>query len=176
MQKTTVRLLSLILVRLVLLGPLIQPAWSANENIQRYGNCHVTTSVDEFTDERRVFLLCGREKPHLGMVLDEKMGLCIFLASNWQAHVGTEIPIRIRVDKGTLIQRSAHYLPASHSALVCEPSLVHQLLHDLARGQKVAIEIGNERGTIKLTGSQRAVADFRHRAGLPQQTLEIPTH
>ena len=151
------------------------------KDAKRYGNCVVFTLVDMFTDEVFHVFACQEEtftdKTTITIRTLKDFGLSISLSKGLQVHMEERIPVALRVDKGPLIKRDAHWSPAdAHSAYILDDLLAHQLLHDLARGQRVAIQVGDERGHIRLDGSQRAIADFRQRAGLqPQQTLEIPT-
>lgn len=151
------------------------------KDAKRYGNCVVFTLVDMFTDEVFHVFACQEEtftdKTTITIRTLKDFGLSISLSKGLQVHMEERIPVALRVDKGPLIRRDAHWSPAdSHSAYILDDLLAHQLLHDLARGQRVAIQVGKERGHIRLDGSQRAIADFRQRAGLhSQQTLEIPT-
>ncbi len=150
------------------------------KNAQHYGNCTVSTSVDMFTDKETHSLLCMEETLtdqtliHIG---SNSEGLFIILSKGLQIHMEWNIPVAIRFDKGPLIKRDADWIPENgeRAYILDDEQLTRQFLHDLARGQRVAIQVGDERGHIQLDGSQRAVADFRRRAGLqPQQSLTIP--
>ena len=152
------------------------------KDAKHYGNCTVSTSVDMFTDEESHSLLCMEETLtnqtliHIGGGSKSK-GFFLILSKGLQVHMEWSIPVAIRIDKGPLIKRSADWIPENgERAYIFDEQLVRSLLHDLVRGQRIAIQVGDERGHIRLDGSQRAVADFRRRAGLQsQQTLEIPT-
>ena len=170
------------------------PAWADTsstheaKNTQQYGNCAVSTGVDMFTDEEVHVCICLEETltdtTSIGFRM-ESGNLLIALSKGLQFHVEDYISVAVRIDKGPLIKRRAYWNSHNSQAAISDEQLARQLLHDLARGQRVAIQVGAERGHIQLDGSLRAVADFRQRAGLqPQQTLtptqrqtlEIPTH
>ena len=142
------------------------------------GNCYVTTAADDFTDEKRHFVSCSpssNPETFISIITSPVRGLYILLNSGVSFHLDDFIPVMIRVDKGRLIRRSARWLFKQHMAAILDPALAQQLLYDLARGQKVAIMVGTERGSIRLNGSHAAIAEFRQRAGLNhQQTLTLP--
>jgi len=149
------------------------------KNTQQYGNCAVSTGVDMFTDEGAHILICLEEAltdiTSIGFRM-ESGNLLIALSKGLQFHVEDYISVAIRIDKGPLIKRSAYWNSHNSQAAISDDQLARQFLYDLARGQRVAIQVGDERGHIQLDGSQRTIADFRQRAGLqPQQILEIPT-
>ncbi len=149
------------------------------KNTQQYGNCLVSTGVDMFTDEETYDVSCfgGETSPYLHIYFQSEHGLSLVINAGVQAHFEATIPVLIRVDKGELIRRSAHWLPESikgNAHIFDDQALIRHLLHDLARGQKVHIQVGTERGSIPLNGANRAIQDFRRRAGLIyQQSLEI---
>ena len=172
---------ALLLVALCTVRPALADTSRSHEvkNARKYGNCGVLTLVDMFTDEAAHGFSCLEEtltdKTQIS-VRSERDGLAyISLSKGLQFHVEGFIPVAIRIDKGSLIRRSAYWDSSNSTAYILDGQLARQLLHDLARGNRVAIQVGDERGHIRLNGSQRAIADFRQRAGLqPQQTLEIP--
>ena len=152
------------------------PAQSRDiDNEQSYGDCYVMTTVDDFTDKKSHFMVCSaNDDTYIAVASSPVSGLYINLSSGRPFHLSDFIPVMIRVDKGRLIRRSARWL-TSGSAAIRDPRLAQQLLHDLASGRKVAIQVGDERGHIRLNGSRRAIEDFRRRAGLNhQQTLTLP--
>ena len=170
------------------------PAWAdtssshEQQNTQQYGNCAVSTGVDMFTDEEVHVFLCLEEtltdKTQIAIRSDSK-SLTVALSKGLQFHIEERVPIAIRIDKGSLIKRNAYWDNSTLNAAISDEQLARQLLHDLARGQRVAIQVGDERGNVRLNGSGKAVADFRQRIGLPaqetltpqqRQTLEIPVH
>ena len=155
---------------------------SDTKDSKYYGNCLVFTEVDMLTDATSHHLACYEGDLIYGTVIsmgkmklsaDSSAQLFVSLSMGLQFHMDPHIPVAIRVDKGPLIKRNAHWsLGDGKRALIFDDQLAHQLLHDLARGQRVAIGVGDERGSIRLDGAQRAIADFRQRIGLPaQQTL-----
>ena len=185
----------LIAVLFALVGSVAQADTSSSydmKNAKQYGNCAVLTLVDMFTDEEMHKFVCLEEtltdetymEISTATHLPVSSGLKVTLSKGLQVHMEWTIPVAIRIDNGPLIKRNADWLPeGAENAFIYDEQLARQLLHELARSQRVAIQVGNKRGHIKLDGSQRAVADFRQRAGLqaqqtltPQdrQTLEIP--
>ena len=147
-------------------------------NIKNYGNCAVTTAVDMFTDEVKHAMYCGEETltDKTTIALRHEAGkTSVLLSKGLQFWMDARISVAIRVDKGQLIQRNAHWdSDGAEVAFILDEGLARALLHDLARGQRVAIQVGAESGHIMLDGSRKAVADFRQRIGLhAQQTLTI---
>ena len=158
------------------------------KNTQHYGSCAVATSVDLFADEETHSLFCLQIKEtdpatgvpkglHIGY---SSKGFFIQFSNGLplQAHKAKSLSVVIRIDRNPLIiKRSTIWNPEGGTSvwIFNDKRLAHQLLYQLAHGQHMAIQIGNQRSYIKLDGSHRAVADFRHRAGLPPQTLNIPS-
>ena len=161
-----------LLLSLVVLLPRVTWAESERQNSKQYGNCGVATEVDVFTDEKSYVFVCVSGSETIGIFAGKGI-LAVSLEAGFQFHLDSTIPVLIRVDKGELIQRQAGW--KAGSAHIIDRDLVTRLLHDLARGQKVHIKVGSESATIPLTGSRRAIADFRQRAGLDyQRSLTIP--
>ncbi len=153
-----------LLAILVLLALLGQPAQAELENRQLYdGNCLVVTDVDDLTDKKIHLITCGSSETALTIGMRPPDHLSIGLRISVPFHLNDFIPVMIRVDKGPLIKRSASWTPKISIAQIFDPALARQLLHDLARGQKVAIKVGTESGIISLTGARRAIEDFRQR-------------
>ena len=148
------------------------------KNGQTYGNCGVFTYVDMFTDDTAHTLACGQstltDQTQIGLRYEAGKTI-VLLSKGLQFHTADRIPIAIRIDKGQLIQRNAQWdSENARRAYILDEQLARVLLHDLAHGERVAVQVGNERGHIVLDGSGKAVADFRQRIGLhAQQTLTI---
>ena len=148
------------------------------KNSKTYGNCQVATTVDMFTDAEQHILYCAEATLTDQTILALRHGagkITIMLSKGRQFHRDPRIPVAIRIDKGQLIQRNAHWSRDSAKvAYIVDEQLARALLHDLAHGQRVAVQVGKERGHVLLDGSRKAVADFRQRVGLhAQQTLTI---
>ena len=143
---------------------------------QLYGNCFVTTTVDMFTDAEAFGFVCKEETlsdETLIGVVSAAGALIVMLGKGVQFHMpGAAVPVAIRIDKGRLIKSSTTITAASHVE-IHDSELAHALLSQLAQGQRVAVQVGRETGHVRLKGSERAIADFRQRAGLSQQTLTI---
>lgn len=149
------------------------------KDVKTYGNCHTLTMVDLFTDEERYAIRCGESTlfdETAISIMSQRGRLYVLLSKGVQFHFDDQVSVMIRVDKGELIRRPAQWDSKTATRdYIQDNHLARRLLHDLARGQKVIIQVGDEGGNIRLSGSRRAIDDFRQRAGLqPQQTLEIP--
>ena len=186
----------LLAVLLALAGSLAQADTSSTgeaKDVKTYGNCHVITRVDLFTDTEGYIFGCLEttftDQTGIGIVRYPDGGLHITLTKGLMFHLDPTIPVAIRIDKGPLRELEAHWIvEGSKAALVDRPSLALTLLEELAQGQRVVIRVGKETGNIRLNGSAKAIQDFKRRAGLiyqgrPQQrtltpqerqTLEIP--
>lgn len=167
---------------------------SDTKDEKTYGNCHVQTKVDMLTDEVSHHLLCmedsltDRTLISVGeMRLRNADRFIVTLSKGFQPTFSNHISVAIRIDKESLIRREARW-DGTQYAFIDDASLALTLLEQLAKGQRVAIQVGKERGHIRLNGSAKAIRDFKRRAGLiyqtkprqetltPQerQTLEIP--
>ncbi len=148
-------------------------------DVKQYGNCVVKTSVDMFTDEDLHEIFCHEEiltdETTIGVARYQTKGLLVSLSTGVQLYLEDDrVPVAIRIDEGPLIRRDASWVPPK-VAVIDDEQLAHSFLHDLAHGQHVAVQVGDEYGRIRLAGARRAIEDFRQRAGLPpQQTLTLP--
>ena len=140
------------------------------KNHKMYGNCYVLTNVDMFTDDEWHTFGCQEETltDHTEIVIGSgHRGLGVFLSKGAKFHFDETIPVAIRVDKGPLIRRSAMWISeGARFAFIHDEQLARSLLHDLARGQRVAIRVGNESGrrpspTISTRRSLRDLAAGR---------------
>ena len=145
---------------------------------KHYGNCGTATVVDMFTDEERYLVVCVEETltdETLIGIMSQGGRLYVILGKGVQLHFDNQISVMIRADQGELIRRSAQWNSKNTTAYIQDNDLARRLLHELARGQKAVIQVGNEGGNVRLNGSRQAIQDFRQRAGLQyQQTLEVP--
>lgn len=151
------------------------------KDLKSYGNCHTVNYVDLFTDAENYGLLCREsdftDESLIG-IFTKSGRLYIVIGKGLQFHLDDAVPVMIRIDKDGIIRHTARWNRQSPTqAYIEDDALARQLLHDLARGQRVIIKVGDEGGNIRLNGSRRAIQDFRQRAGLqPQQTLTLPRH
>jgi len=178
-----------IAVVFALVGSVAQADTSRTHEVKdhkTYGNCHTFTQVDLFTDEEFYTVGCFENTLTDTTVIGiqyESSGLYVLLSKGLQFHLDDQVPVMIRIDKGEVIRRSAHWHRKSNRAFIQDADLARHLLHDLSHGQRAILKVGDEGGNVQLDGAAQAIADFRHRAGLPaqqtltpqqRQTLEIP--
>ena len=151
-----------------------------SKNLETYGNCHVVSAVNLFTDsEYHVFSCLERsltDQTGIGIIWHPDGSLHITLNKGLMFYLDPTIPVAIRVDKGPLRELDANWIiEGGKAALVNHPSLALTLLEELAQGQRVVIKVGKETGNVRLNGSFKAVQDFKRRAGLIyQRSLTIP--
>ena len=179
----------LVAVVFVLAGSVAQADTSSSSDLKdtkQYGNCSVTTIVNMFTDKEHYGVACIEDtltdQTMIG-VMSQGDRLSVLVGKGLQFHFDNRVSVLIRVDQNELIRRSAQWdRETSKRAYIQDDKLARRLLHELARGQRAAIQVGDESGNVRLNGSGKAIADFRQRAGLTQetltpqqrQTLEIP--
>ena len=108
----------------------------------------------------------------------------ITLSKGLQVHVEElSIPVAIRIDKGPIIERRRllwtpqtrsrrYHLTSTIPRQATSPPTLTRSRH----GQRVAIQVEDERGHIQLDGSRSAVEDFRRRAGLNLSRLDHSAH
>ena len=150
-------------------------------NHKHYGTCRTWTQMDMLTDQESHHFECKEETftdvTEIGLSSWSQGRLEVRVGKGVMFHLDADIPVAIRIDKGEVIRRAGGWFPENSIALISDYTLALSLLNDLAKGQRVVIQVGTERGNITLRGSAAAIKDFRRRAGLqPQQTLEIPAH
>ena len=151
----------LLTVLFVLVGSLAQADTSSTheqQNTKQYGNCGVSTGVDMFTDEEIHVFVCVEEtltdKTQIAIRSDSK-SLTILLSKGVQFHLDTHIQVVIRIDKDGLIRRTASWNSSTAHAIISDEQLAHQLLRDLARGHRVAIQVGDEGCLLYTSPSPR---------------------
>lgn len=137
------------------------------ENRKLYGNCAVLTAVDMFTDKRMPYLVCIQEtigdQTWVGIGDDDGDGnLDVLVSKGVQLRFTHTVDIRLRIDKGPVIARTATWVGGQY-ARIPDPILAVSLLDDLAQGYRAVVQVGNERGNIILKGSAAAVQDLRQR-------------
>ena len=143
------------------------------KDVRGYGNCNTVTVVDLLSDLETHVVTCNSVAETTSLSILERDGaLAIGLGQDGVLHYAEDIPVIIRVDKGPLLQRKASWNEGGR-VRIDDTDLALRLLHTLAHGQRAVIKIGEEGGVIQLTGSQRAIEDFRRRAGLNPQTLTL---
>ena len=69
--------------------------------------------------------------------------------------------IAYRVDKEKLIEGEWPF--ADYKASRADNDLATALLDDLAKGKRIAVQVGDERGNVILDGAAEAVGDFKSR-------------
>jgi len=153
---------------------------SDSKDYKKYGNCHVITQVDLFTDKEWFIFGCVEnsltDMTGIGLVKHPGEPLIVTLNKGLMFHLDHTIPVAIRIDKGPLRELEAHWVAEGHKAvLIDRPSLALTLLEELAQGQRAIIKVGKESGNVRLNGSSKAIQDFKRRAGLIyQRSLTIP--
>ena len=140
---------------------------------KKYGNCNVITGVDMFTDEETHYLSCkGRtaKGASINITYTSRTGFMVVLSpgKDYQSHLDDHISVSIRVDKETPLHSSAEWDGKSGDAYIHDDQLARWLLDGLARGQRVAIQVGDKSGKVWMDSSSKAIADFRQRAGLQE--------
>ena len=155
------------LLALFLTGCLVQPAAAASEtvNVKHYGDCWVGDYIGYGGSSYSTgpILVCGQKYGRLIYFSDGTVRLEVGL----QFNMAEMIMVRVQV--------YPDYKPVTHglhkwSATGNYATLgVYStrgsdgLLDQLAAGQKLVLELGTESTAIDLTGSARAIADFRRR-------------
>ena len=194
----SIRLMLRFLLALLLVDASVQSAAAFEpQSLIKYGKCEVRTLTNEYLrkylrkdSKPYAHLACyhfARESPNpytvsVSISRDTtypSKGFTISLGAGNQFHLSDEpIPVSIRVDKGPPIIRQAKWSgPDAAYIHDFDPQLADNLLDQIAAGQKLLIKVGARSGVIDLTGSARAVQDFRRRHILLNrhpQTLEAP--
>lgn len=139
------------------------------ENHKRYGNCRVWTQIDMLTDEESYHMECKEET----LTDETKIGIVrwgpapepmqVRVGKGVMFHMDDYIRVAIRIDKGTIIRKNAKWFGKGMTAIIREQGLASSLMAELAQGQRVVIQVGEERGNIRLQGSAAAIEDFRER-------------
>ncbi len=172
------------LVVFALVGSLAQADTSSSYdmvNHKSYGNCRTWTQKDMMTDDVSHHFECKEEtfSDLSSVALSSWSGkrLEVRISKGIMFHLDDRISVALRIDTGPVIKRFAYWDKKNYAGIIEDHTLASGLMEDLAKGQRAVIQVGDERGNIKLRGSDAALKDFRRRVGLqPQQTLDIPSH
>ena len=149
-------------------------------NHKLYGNCRAWTQQDMMTDAVSHHFEC------LEQTLTDLSSISIHSWSQTLLEVQVskgvmfrrdgQIEVAIRIDKGPVIKRTGIWLGSHRAAILRDQYLARILMEDLAKGQRAVIQVGSERGNIKLEGSTAALQDFRLRMSQrPQSGTSVKT-
>ena len=137
------------------------------EDHKRYGHCRVWTQMDMLTDEESHHLECKEEtftdETKIGISYWGQRGREVRVGKGVMFHFGDQIPVAIRIDKGAVIRRDGRWYSEGMEAIIPGGGLTAPLMDELAKGQRAVIQVGEERGNIRLQGSAAAIEDFRER-------------
>ena len=179
----------LIFVAIVLGLPCLVQADTSYElhHPARYGNCRVWSQVDMLTDEESHHLECGdataTHPARLGVSFWGNWGevapgcrkgtmvLCKGTVPRIEARLSTgltfhgrsKVAVALRIDKGPLIRKSGLWDDHARTALIRERGFPTSLMDAMATGNHAILQVGEERGSIRLDGAVAAIADFRGR-------------
>ena len=136
-------------------------------NSKIYGNCQVSDRIDMLTDDKTIWLACGESTitdiTAIFFVYHiSKNSLSLGVSKRVQFHIDDTIPVAIRIDKGKVLKGNWIW-QNSKMAWSLDESIIKPLLSGFARGKRMILKVGDERGDIVLTGSTEAVADFKTR-------------
>ena len=156
----------------------------AIQNVETYGNCQAWESVDLLTDIRRYHFWCfKREEQDTFRGKVQRITAAVRVNSYreegkdylrpqvWIRRASrpfgsTTIPVKIRVDKGALIQGGWSWDKKEKEAFVGGAqghNFSFGFLERLFHGKSIIIQAGDKRKQIELKGVQQAVQDFRQR-------------
>lgn len=148
---------------------------SYTENLEVYGNCTVTDSVDMFTDEVSYFLICSEtglmDKTEIVFVVYPSGQYGVFISKGIQLHFEEQIEFAIRVDRNELRFGIWDWNNTSYYAyLLNDSETIQGLLTEMSSGERLAIRVGAEDGNILLRGAYDAIVDFlaRTEGALPR--------
>lgn len=133
-----------------------------------YGNCRVWTAVDMLTDHVLHHLECSEETmtdvTSIRVTSQHDGGFDILLSKGAMFIMDELVPVAYRIDKGKLIKGRWLWVGELMSAKTAvDKKFVLALLDELAKGERIAIQVVDERGNVILDGAGVAVKDFRDR-------------
>jgi len=130
-----------------------------------YTNCQVADVVDDFTDEVSHGFACssteGINTTEMNFLVSDYLAMGV--KTGWTFSMDDSVNVKIRVDKNSVVSGSWHLTDGGHAVLFNDVLLFNSLLKQLAAGNRVTIQVGDEKGSIPLKGSARAIADFKQR-------------
>ena len=160
-------------IRLLIVGVFFLLAWPAQAervNWKFYDRCQVWQYVDDLTDETQYDLECSDRRPDSSVTfryVPQHGTLVVMLGRGRMIHREKQIPIAIRIDKGIVRREIWSWSQEHQAAYTTNQSLVRRLMNELSPAKRMVIEIGENRGSIRLDGSAAAIRDFRQRINIP---------
>ena len=147
------------------------------ENDNVHGKCRVWTAVDMLTDEVLHHLECSQETmtdvTSIKVTFQSSGGFVVSLSKGSMLIFDDVVPVAYRIDRGELTRGSWSWSGKSNSASnSIRNRLAWILLDELAEGNRIAIQVADERGHVMLTGSREAVRDFLARSPIPEVAEE----
>ena len=134
-----------------------------------FGNCRVWTQVDMLTDKESNHLKCEEEtltdRTEVGISQwgSGAGNLELRLGKGLMLHLDDHILVAVRIDKGQVIRGIWEWFSDNMVAISRDHKLIVSFMAELAKGKRVVIQVGKERGNVALDGSAAAVKDFRSR-------------
>ena len=89
-------------------------------------------------------------------------------------YLNDRIRVAIRIDKGEVVRGEWEWFGDNMVAILRNRDLIMSLMEELARGKRVVIQVGEERGNVILRGSAAAIKDFRTRIRQPEAANSSP--
>ena len=139
------------------------------EQLETYGNCTVFDEVDMLTDRVTYTLRCVEstftDKTEIAFFVRDNGALAVGLNKGVQFYLEDRIEVAVRIDRGELRSGTWRFDSETDYAVSNDLGLFNALLSEVANGERIAMQVGEETGNVRLTGSRDAVMDFVERAG-----------
>ena len=152
------------------------------QNVETYGNCQAWESVDLLTDIRRYHFWCFKKEEQdtfrgkvrritaaVGVNSYRKEEKDYLRPQVWirrVLHYRNTIPVKMRIDKGSILQGDWSWDKKEKEAFVGGVqghNFSFGFLERLFHGKSIILQVLDRRKQIELKGVQRAVQDFRQR-------------
>ena len=143
-------------------------------DIKEFGQCAVGTEVDDFTHVKSPRLIClgkGDNSGDSAVILScTQKVFAILLQVGTQSHREETIDVAYRFDKGKLATESWNY--TGNRAVNLVEGVHHSFVESMAKAKKLVFELGDEAASVDLTGSAKAMTEYKKRCSVLGRSIK----
>ena len=148
-------------------------------NVKQFGMCEVLDRVDMFTDQTTYQLNCDSwntteengpcyscdDRALIEFHVLDHGGFAVAVSNGFHFSAEKTLPVMIRVDRGTVIAGDWQVNGLAWVSLTRDADVFTTLLTEIANGERIAIQVDNEVGTVPLILAHDMVDEFLARIG-----------
>jgi len=144
-------------------------------DIKRFVHCAVGTEVDDATKVKSPRLIClgksDNSKDRAVVILAcTREVFATLLQAGIQSHTAETIDVAYRFDKEKPSTELWSY--TNNRAVNLIEGVHHRFAERIVKAQKLVFEVGKEAGSVNLTGSADAVAEYKKRCSALERSIK----